>query len=121
MFGCSTYDASIDVWAFGMTALTCLRPSFRPAVDYQSDAYSSELALMSAIFKVFGTPARDVLEQWANRPLGMGFKHFDRLPDDELLPATALDARLRDTLLRCLSYRSRDRPTANDLLAAFSS
>ena len=114
MLGCTWYDESVDVWAFGMTALTVLRPGLQPAV--QLDDSDSELALMAAIFKSFGTPAPEILEEWAGRSLGMGFREYDRLPDSQLLPGIEDNTALLQTVLSCLNYRRDERPTSAKLV-----
>lgn len=58
LFGCTSYDTSLDLWAAGCTIAEMVQPSHRSVFD--AGDLGSELALIQSIFSTLGTPNEEL-------------------------------------------------------------
>ncbi|KIW02970.1 uncharacterized protein PV09_05631 [Verruconis gallopava] len=114
LFGNSSYDASLDIWAGGCVAAQVVTSSSTPFFD-SGDA-GSDLTLIQSIFMKLGTPT---LESWpaAESCPDWGkiqWVEYSPKPWSELLPDTSTVA--RDLISKLIVYQGSERLTAAQAL-----
>lgn len=138
LFGCTTYDSSLDMWAAGCVVaecgLCCREARFSTNYEgqgrrrdslFDSGDLGSELALVKSQFETLGTPS---LENWPSAAAlpdwgKMQFKQFETRLWHEILPGTSpgydnrigqMFADIQDLCSRLLRFEQTWRMSANE-------
>ncbi|MCJ1398210.1 hypothetical protein MMC11_001407 [Xylographa trunciseda] len=114
LFGKTTYDSSLDMWAAGCVVAEALLGGKKTLFD--AGPLGSELALIQSIFKTKGTPTTDIWPEAAQLPDWgkMRFYEYPPRPWEEVIPNTRQSA--RELVERLVRYQSNDRLTALEAL-----
>ena len=114
LFGCRTYDTSLDIWAAGCVMAEMLRRTHRPLFD--AGPLGSELGLIKSMFETLGTPNDETWPSAKNYPDWgkMRFQHFPGKSWQNILPDAAADA--IDLVRNLVDYESSARITAKEAL-----
>ncbi|RMD39765.1 hypothetical protein DV735_g5361, partial [Chaetothyriales sp. CBS 134920] len=86
LFGCRSYDTSLDIWAAGCVVAELVRTGHLPLFD--SGPLGSDLTLIKSIFTTLGTPDDSVWPSAASYPdwTKITFQKFPGKRWDEVLP-----------------------------------
>ena len=106
-FGCTWYNASIDVWAACCVLLEMIygRPPFWPKEN-------TEICQLKAIFAKIGKPTQDQLSKFTNSKLNINIDGFEDHVDRFWSNISFVD--------RTFVYDMQSRPSCNDILNELS-
>ncbi|KAJ2992691.1 hypothetical protein NUW58_g2083 [Xylaria curta] len=116
LFGNTSYDTAIDMWAAGAMLAECCRIPPNPLFDSRSACEDgNQLGLILSIFKTIGSPTR---ESW---PEAVGFKTppfemyqtFEGQRWEDLLPDA--NGEFRDIITSLVKYSSNTRASASQV------
>ena len=119
LFGCTTYDATLDMWAAGCLVSELFHPQHTPL--FSSGPVGSELALIKSIFETLGTPNEETwpsttvegkLPDWGK----MAFRNYPAKPWRTILPGVKEEEAL-DLVSGLVRYEMSQRMGAEQALA----
>ena len=110
LFGCTTYDASLDMWAAGCVIAELVRANHDPLFD--AGPLGSELALIKSMFSALGTPNEETWPSARTYPDWgkMRFQDFPAKPWTVILPGASRSA--IDFVRQSVCYESTQRMRA---------
>ena len=114
LFGCRTYDSTLDIWAAGCVLAEMLRQPHLPLFD--AGPLGSELGLIKSMFETLGTP-NDGTWPSANRYPDWGKMRFQYFPGtkwQDILPHASPSA--VDLVSNMVKYECSTRMTARAAL-----
>jgi cyclin-dependent kinase len=114
LFGCRTYDTSLDMWAAGCVVGEMVKRGHNPLFD--SGPLGSELSLIRSMFTTLGTPTDETWPSAKDYPdwQKMTFKTFPGESWESILPGASDVARA--FVSRTVCFESTKRLTAAEAL-----
>lgn len=114
LFGCRTYDASLDMWAAGCVVAEMVKKGHHQVFD--SGPLGSELSLIKSMFTTLGTPTDAIWPSAQTYPdwQKVTFQDFPGKTWNEILSGTASTA--IDFVSHTVCFESTQRLTATEAL-----
>jgi serine/threonine protein kinase len=112
LFGCQTYDTSLDMWAAGCVIAEMVKKDHSPLFD--AGPLGSELGLIKSIFETLGTPTDETWPSAKEYPDWgkMRFQEFPGKSWQDIIPHS--DADTIDLVGKLVKYESTARITAEE-------